>query len=309
MVNRSEEIIGDREKTISDDLASAEQANAKAAELLAQYEEKLGQARADASSAVRTVMEEADKKAIAAENRVAKKIIKQTAEADDRIRAALSDAQADLADSAAVTAQSAVARLAGLKVTKTVAKNAVSECLRCKVSCPPPLFAAENSILVDWLISSDTAVMLALILFLGIAYRYGWPMIRDMIDGQIKAVKDELDEAKRLREEAAALLSEYEEKHQKALKEAEAIVKAAEEDAEALRDKAEAALKDSLKRREAAAKARIQQAEASAIADAQAAAAANAIAAAEKMLSEKMDAQADGALISEAIGLVPGRLN
>jgi len=125
LMNRSEEIIEDREGAIKGDLAAAEAANSKAADLLAQYEQKLENARAEASSTVRDQLAEAEKKAIAAENRVAKKIIKQAAEADDRIREALSSAEAELSDSAAVTAQAAVARLAGLKVTKTVAKSAV----------------------------------------------------------------------------------------------------------------------------------------------------------------------------------------
>ena len=125
LISRSEELIGEREGTIKSDLSDAETANAQAATLLAQYEEKLATARVDASTAVRSVLDEADKKSIAAENRVAKKIVKQAADADDRIRAAMDAAADDLADSAAETAQATVARLAGLKVTKTVAKSAV----------------------------------------------------------------------------------------------------------------------------------------------------------------------------------------
>lgn len=160
-----------------------------------------------------------------------------------------------------------------------------------------------------WFLNSNFLVALSLVLFLGIAYRFGWPMIRDMLDGQINAVKEELAEAERLRNEAQALLEEYEAKHKKALSEAKAIVKAAEADAVALAEKAEADLKSSIKRREAAAKARIAQAEATAVSEAKAAAAAQAIAAAEKMLSEKLDADTDGNLITEAIDLVPGRLH
>lgn len=168
-----------------------------------------------------------------------------------------------------------------------------------------PLFAAGG----PWIVDANTVVMIALIIFLFIAYRMGWPLIRDMLDARISEVKSELDEAKRLREEAQALLGEYEAKHKAALSEAEAIVAAAKNDAQALRTKAEADLKDSLKRREAAAKSRIKQAEAVAIADAQARAATQAVAAAEAMLAEKMDAETDGKLIDEAIGLVSGRLH
>lgn len=160
-----------------------------------------------------------------------------------------------------------------------------------------------------WLVDANTVVMVALIIFLFIVYKFGWPMIRDMLDGRIDEIKSELSEAKKLREEAQALLSEYEAKHKKALSEAKAIVAAAKKDAEALKTKAEADLKDSLKRRESAAKARIAQAEATAVADAQAQAAIQAVNAAEKMLADKLDDAADGNLIDEAIGLVPGRLH
>ena len=160
-----------------------------------------------------------------------------------------------------------------------------------------------------WFLDSNFVVMLGLVLFLLVVYRYGWPMIMGMIDDQIDSVRSELDEAKKLREDAQALLEEYEAKHKKALAEAKAIVKAAEADAVALAEKAEADLKSSIKRREAAAKARIAQAEATAVSEAKAAAAAQAIAAAEKMLAEKLDADTDGSLITEAIDLVPGRLH
>jgi len=168
-----------------------------------------------------------------------------------------------------------------------------------------PLFAAGG----PWIIDANTAVMIALFLFLGLVYWKGWPLIRDMLDARIDEIKSELSEAQRLREEAQALLAEYQDKHEKALGEAEAIVASAKEDAEALRTKAEADLKDSLKRREAAAKARIAQAETAAVADAQARAALQAVAAAEKMLTDKLDAEADSGLIDEAISLVPGRLH
>ena len=129
LMRRSEALIEDRDKTVKDDLAAAEQANAAATDLLAQYESKLENARTEASAAVREVLATAEQKAVAAENRVSKKIAKNAHEAEQRISATLQAAAKDLADSAAETAQTAVARLAGLKVTKTVAKNAVKASL------------------------------------------------------------------------------------------------------------------------------------------------------------------------------------
>ncbi len=125
LMQRSETVIEDRDRTVKNDLAAAEQANADAAALLAQYESKLEDARAEASAAVREVLATAKLKAVAEENRVSKKIAQGAQEAEQRISAALQEAAKDLAESAAETAQAAVACLAGLKVTKTMAKNAL----------------------------------------------------------------------------------------------------------------------------------------------------------------------------------------
>lgn len=125
MMKRSEALIQDRDNTVKGDLASAEKANADATKLLEQYESKLETARAEASNAVRAVLAEAEKNAVSAENRVSKKIAKNAAESDDRINDALAAASSELTESAADIAQAAVARLAGLKVTKSVAKTAV----------------------------------------------------------------------------------------------------------------------------------------------------------------------------------------
>ena len=160
-----------------------------------------------------------------------------------------------------------------------------------------------------WILDSNTVVMIALLSFLGLVYWKGWPLVRNLLDARIDEVKSELYEAQRLREEAQALLLEYESKHKSALDEAEAIIAAAKENAAALRAKAEADLKDSLSRREAAAKVRIAQAEAAALADAQAAAVDQAIAAAERLFREQLDADRDAALVDEAMALISGRLH
>ncbi len=166
------------------------------------------------------------------------------------------------------------------------------------------LFAAGG----PWIVDSNTVVMIALIAFLLLAYRFGWPLIRDMLDSRIDEIRSELDEAKRLRTQAEDLLKDYRAKHNHALAEAKAIVAAAQKDAQALQEKAAADLAVALQRREDAAKARIKQAEVAAIAQAQATVAAQAIASAEKMLAEKLDADTHLKLVDEAIGLVSGRL-
>lgn len=149
----------------------------------------------------------------------------------------------------------------------------------------------------------------ALLIFLGIAVYFGVPrIIGQMLDKRIKQISDELDEAKRLREEAAALLVEYEQKRVSAEKEAEDIVTAAKRDAERMTADAQTALEDMIARRTKAVEDKITQAEAQAIADVRARSADLAIEAARVILAEEVAKNGDK-LVETAIKDVGSRLN
>lgn len=81
------------------------------------------------------------------------------------------------------------------------------------------------------------------------------------LDGQIAAIRSELDEAKRLRAEADATLADYKKRQDDAMKEAEAIVAEAKALAARLRREAEIELENNLKRHEQAALDRIAMAQ------------------------------------------------
>lgn len=149
----------------------------------------------------------------------------------------------------------------------------------------------------------------ALLIFLGIAVYFGVPrIIGQMLDKRIKQISDELDEAKRLREEAAALLVEYEQKRVSAEKEAEGILTAAKRDAERMTADAQTALEDMIARRTKAVEDKIAQAEAQAIADVRARSADLAIEAARVILTEEVAKNGDK-LVENAIKDVGSRLN
>lgn len=149
----------------------------------------------------------------------------------------------------------------------------------------------------------------ALLIFLGIAVYFGVPrIIGQMLDKRIKQISDELDEAKRLREEAAALLVEYEQKRVSAEKEAEDIVTAAKRDAERMTADAQTALEDMIARRTKAVEDKIAQAEAQAIADVRSRSADLAIEAARVILTEEVAKNGDK-LVESAIKDVGSRLN
>ena len=99
-------------------------------------------------------------------------------------------------------------------------------------------------------------------------------------------IKAELDEARRLREEAAGIVAQYQKKRHEAEAEAEAIIAGARAEAERVAAEAKAKMEEFVARRTKMAETKIAQAEAQALADVRAAAADAAVAAAEKILSE-----------------------
>ncbi len=150
---------------------------------------------------------------------------------------------------------------------------------------------------------------IALLIFLGVAVYFKLPgMIAKALDARIAKIEHDLDEAKRLREEAQALLAEYERKRKAAESEAEDIVAAAKDDAERMTREAEAALEDMVARRTKAVEDKIAQAEAQALAEVQARSADVAIEAARLILADQVKEQGDE-LIDQSIKDVGTRLN
>jgi F-type H+-transporting ATPase subunit b len=151
-------------------------------------------------------------------------------------------------------------------------------------------------------------VLVAFVLFVGFMVWKARKALIGGLDTRAARIKAEIDEAQRLREEAQALLAEYQKKQREALGEAQAMVKQAEEESKRVRAKAETELAAALKRREQQALDRIGQAEAQALSEVRNLAADLAVAATQKILIEKLGpAQAEG-LVSDAIADLPRRL-
>jgi F-type H+-transporting ATPase subunit b len=152
-------------------------------------------------------------------------------------------------------------------------------------------------------------VLVAFVIFVALVWKPGSRMVAQMLDERSEKIRSDLDKAAKLREEAQALLAEYQKKQREALKDAEAIVAAAKAEAEALSKQAAADLETSLKRREQLALQRIAQAEAQALTDVRAAAVDLAMQATRKILTDKLDAGRQDALIDSAIKELPAKLN
>jgi len=148
-----------------------------------------------------------------------------------------------------------------------------------------------------------------LVLFLALITYFGVPrVIGNMLDKRIKQIADELAAAKKLREDAAALLVEYEQKRVAAESEAEGIIAAAKEEADRLTAQAQASLADLVARRTKAVEDKIAQAEAQAIAEVRARSADVAIEAARLVLVDEMSKKG-GTVVDKAIADVGNRLN
>lgn len=152
-------------------------------------------------------------------------------------------------------------------------------------------------------------VLVSFIIFVGLVWKPGSKAVAQMLDDRAEKIRSDLEKAAKLREEAQALFAEYQKKQRDALKDAEAIVAAAKAEAEALSKQAVADLEASLKRREQLALQRIAQAEVQATADVRAAAVDLAMAATRKILTDKLDAGRQDALVDAAIKELPSKLN
>jgi F-type H+-transporting ATPase subunit b len=151
-------------------------------------------------------------------------------------------------------------------------------------------------------IDATFIALIAFLLFLGLMVYLKVPgMIATALDTKSQAIAKELHDARRLREEAEALLASYKAKQAAAESEAVAIVEHAKEQAAAVVEETRVQMAAAITRRERQAEDRIAQAEAKASADVRAAATEAAIAAAERMLREQLDADAQSALVSQGV--------
>lgn len=153
-------------------------------------------------------------------------------------------------------------------------------------------------------------VAVAFVIFLLVLmYAGAHKKLLEMLDQRSARIKAELDEARRLRDEAEKLLAEYKRKQGEAEREAEAIVAEAKAEAERLAVEAKSKVQEFVARRTKMAETKIGQAEVQALADVRAAAADAAVAAAEKILTVTAKGKVAEDLIARGIEDVKAKLN
>ncbi|MET0251660.1 MAG: hypothetical protein ABW203_05720 [Novosphingobium sp.] len=127
-------------------------------------------------------------------------------------------------------------------------------------------------------------------------------IITGSLDGQIAAIRKQLDEAKALRAEAEALRQEYAAKIAGAEKDAAAMLDHARHEAESIVARAEADTAEVVARREKMATDKIAAAERAAVDGLRAQAAKAAAGAARQLIAGNLGPERDKALVDEAIG-------
>jgi F-type H+-transporting ATPase subunit b len=129
------------------------------------------------------------------------------------------------------------------------------------------------------------------------------------LDKKIAAIRTQLDEAAKLRQEAEALKAEYERKSAAAAGEARSIVEHAHAEAAQIVEKARADAETLIERRSRMAEDKIAAAERAALAELRARAATAAASAAAQIIAERLDAGTDKALVDRTISSLGGRPN
>jgi F-type H+-transporting ATPase subunit b len=156
----------------------------------------------------------------------------------------------------------------------------------------------------------ETWVAIAFIILMGV---FAWlgvhRTVLTALDHRADRIKGELDDARRLKEEAAKVLAEYKAKRATAEREADEIVSNAKAEAERIAADAKAKMEDFVARRTKTAESKIALAEAQAVADVRAAAADAAVQAASTILSQSVKGSLADDLLAKGIAEVRQKLN
>jgi F-type H+-transporting ATPase subunit b len=156
----------------------------------------------------------------------------------------------------------------------------------------------------------ETWVAIAFVILMGV---FAWlgvhRTVLTALDHRAQRIKAELDDARRLKDEAAKLLADYQARRASAEREAQEIVTNARAEAERIAAEAKTRMEDFVARRTKTAENKIALAEAQALADVRAAAAEAAVAAASTVLSQSVKGSVADDLLAKGIAEVKAKLN
>lgn len=156
----------------------------------------------------------------------------------------------------------------------------------------------------------ETWVAAAFLLFVGLILYYRIPTrVAKSLDSRSAGIARELEEARKLRQEAEAVLAEYKRRAAHTEEETKAILAMAEREAAAYIKEARASFEEMLARRMNLAEQKIRQEEEKARKEIRAQAAELAIAAAEQLIERKVSGKIAEDMISSSIDRIKKRLH
>jgi F-type H+-transporting ATPase subunit b len=156
----------------------------------------------------------------------------------------------------------------------------------------------------------ETWVAIAFVILMGVfAYLGVHRTALNALDNRAARIKAELDDARRLKDEAAKVLAEYKTRRASAEREAQDIIASARSEAERIATEAKAKMEDFVARRTKTAESKIAMAEAQALADVRSAAADAAVSAASTILSQSVKGSVADDLLAKGIAEVRAKLN
>ena len=164
-----------------------------------------------------------------------------------------------------------------------------------------PFFSMQNPM---FNVTIGFILFIALLLFLKVPKLIGG-MLKKRADG----IRSELDEARKLREEAQTILASYERKQKEVKEQAENIVTHAKKEAALAAEQAKAELEASISRRLAAAEEQIDSAQAAAVRDVRDTAIQVAVGAAGDVIAKSLTAADGNKLIEAAIKEAEAKLH
>ena len=171
-----------------------------------------------------------------------------------------------------------------------------------------PAFAASGPFFS--LKNTNFIVLLAFVLFIGVLFYFNVPkLLGGMLDKRAESIRSELEEARKLREEAQSILASYERRQKEVQEQADRIVESARKEAEAEAIKAREALEVTVARRFAAAEEQIASAQSRAERAVREKAIEVAVAAARNVIASQMTAARARKLIDAATGEVGSKLH
>jgi F-type H+-transporting ATPase subunit b len=152
-------------------------------------------------------------------------------------------------------------------------------------------------------------VLLAVVIFLIVVWKPARRAVVGALDARAERIRQELEAARNLRDEAQQALAAYQRQQQEGAAEAQAIITHAKDEAERIAAQSLRDLEEALRRRQQLAQERIAQEEAKALAEIRAIAVEVAISASRQVIAASLDERRGAALIDDAIAALPRQLH